>query len=70
VNLNVVLIYISFMARDGEYFLVCFLVIWTSSFENVLFSSVAPFFIGSLIFREFSFLSYLYILINSPLSDA
>jgi type IV secretory pathway TrbL component len=33
------------------------LAIWTSSFEKVLFSSVAHFFIGSLIFGEFHFLS-------------
>jgi hypothetical protein len=33
----------------------CRLVIWTSSFEKVLFSSDAHFFIGSLIFGEFSF---------------
>jgi hypothetical protein len=31
-NLSVVLIYISFMARDDEQF---FLAIWTSSFEKV-----------------------------------
>jgi hypothetical protein len=37
------------MARDGEHFFMCFLAIWTSSFETVLFSSVAHFFIGLLI---------------------
>jgi hypothetical protein len=37
------------MARDGEHFFMCFLAIWISSFEKVLFSSVAHFFIGSLI---------------------
>jgi hypothetical protein len=68
-NLNVVFICISFMARNGEYFFTCFLAIWTSSFEKVLFSSVAHFFIGSLIFEAFSFLSSLYILDISPLSD-
>jgi hypothetical protein len=68
-NLNVVLIYISFMARDGEHFFMCFLTIWTSSFEKVLFSSDAHFFIGSLIFGEFRFLSSLCILVISPLSD-
>jgi hypothetical protein len=57
----VVLIWISFMARDGEHFFMCFLAIWTSSIEKVLFSSVTHFFIGSLIFGEFSFLSSLYI---------
>jgi hypothetical protein len=54
-NLSVVLIYISFMARDGEHFFMCFLAIWMSSFEKVLFSSVAHFFIGSLILGEYSF---------------
>jgi hypothetical protein len=43
------------MARDAEHFFMYFLDIWTSSFEKVLFSSVAHFFIGSLIFGEFSF---------------
>jgi hypothetical protein len=61
----VVLICISFMPRGGEHFFMCFLAIWTSSFEKVLFSSVAHFFIGSLIFWEFSFLSYLCILVIS-----
>jgi hypothetical protein len=42
-NLNVVLIWISFMTRDGEHFFMCVLAIWTSSFEKVLFSSVAHF---------------------------
>jgi hypothetical protein len=68
-NLSVVLISISFMAKDGEYFFMCFLAIWISSSENFLFSSVAYFFIGSLIFRVFSFLSSLYILVISLLSD-
>jgi hypothetical protein len=39
-NISVVLICISFMARDGEHFFICFLAIWTSPFEKVLFSSV------------------------------
>jgi hypothetical protein len=37
----VVLNCISFMARDGEHFFMCFLAIWISSFEKVLFSSDA-----------------------------
>jgi hypothetical protein len=43
------------MARDGQHFFMCFLAIWTSSFEKVLFSSAAHFFIGSLTLGEFSF---------------
>jgi hypothetical protein len=46
----------------------CFLAIWTSFFEKVLFSSVAHFFIGSFILGEFSLLSSLCILVTSPLS--
>jgi hypothetical protein len=68
-KLGVVLICIFFMARDGKDFFMCFLAIWTSSFENVLFTSPAHFFIDSLIWGEFSFLSFLYILVISPLSD-
>jgi hypothetical protein len=62
------LICISFMARDDEHFSMCFLAIWISSLGKVLFSSVSHF-IGSLIFGKFSFLSSLYILVISPLSD-
>jgi type IV secretory pathway TrbL component len=57
------------MARDGEHFFMYFLAIWISTFEKVLFSSVAHFFIGSLILGEFSFLSSLYTLVISPSSD-
>jgi hypothetical protein len=67
-NLSVVLICISFMSKDGEHFFMCFLAIWISSFEKVLFSSVAHFFIGSLILQSL-FLSSLYILVSSHLSD-
>jgi hypothetical protein len=38
-NLKMILIFISFMARDGEDFFMCFLAIWTFSFEEALFSS-------------------------------
>jgi hypothetical protein len=68
-NLSVVLIYISFMARDDEHFSMCFWAIWISSFEKVLFSSVAHFFIGSLFLGKFSFLIKNYILVIIPLSD-
>jgi hypothetical protein len=43
------------MARDGEHFFMWFLAIWISSFEKSLLSSVANFFIGSLILGEFRF---------------
>jgi hypothetical protein len=46
-----------------------FLAIWTPSFEKILFSVVAHFFIGSFILGEFSFLSSLHILVISTLSD-
>jgi hypothetical protein len=65
----VVLISFSFMHRDGEHFFMCFLAIWTSFFEKVLFSSVPHCFIGSLILGKFSFLSSPNILVISLLSD-
>jgi hypothetical protein len=68
-NLSVVLICISFTARDGENFFMCFLAIRTSSLKKVLFSSVAHLFIGSLILGKFSLLRLLYIVVISPLSD-
>jgi hypothetical protein len=40
-NLSVVLTCISFLARDVEHFFMCFLAIWTSSFEKTLFSLFA-----------------------------
>jgi type IV secretory pathway TrbL component len=55
------------MAKHGEHFLCVFLAIWISSLEKVLFSSVAHFFIGSLILGEFSFLSSLNMLAISTL---
>jgi hypothetical protein len=68
-NLSGVLICVSFMAKDSEHFFMRFLAIWISSFEKVLFNSVAHFFIGSLIWGEFSFLNSLCVLVISPLSD-
>jgi hypothetical protein len=44
-NLTVVLICISFLAKDGEHFEV-FLATWISSLIKVLFSSITHFFIG------------------------
>jgi hypothetical protein len=43
------------MARDVEYFFMCFLPIWTSSFEKL----IAHFFTGSLVFWKFSFFELL-----------
>jgi hypothetical protein len=68
-NIIVVLIHLAFTTRDGKHFFMCFLAIWISSFEKVLFSSVAHFFIGSVIFGRLVFMSYLYILVISPLSE-
>jgi hypothetical protein len=67
-NLNAALICISFIARDGEHFFVCFLVICIS-FENCLFSSFAHLLIGLFALLVFNFLSSLNILDISPLSD-
>jgi hypothetical protein len=61
------------MARDGEHFFhvafFFFLTIWISSFGKALYSSLAHFFVGSLILGELSFLSSLYILVFSPLTQ-
>jgi hypothetical protein len=48
---------------------VLFLATRISSFEKAVFSSFSHFFIGLLIFWEFSFLSSLYIMVFSPLFD-
>jgi hypothetical protein len=69
------------MVTDGEHFCMHFYghknkneimnkIMNKNKSEKVLFHSVAHFFIGLLILGEFSFLSSLYILIISPLSDA
>jgi hypothetical protein len=69
-NLSVVLICISFIAKAIKaHFFMCLFAIWNYFFEKVLFSSVAHFLIGSLILGEFHFLSSVYILVISPLSD-
>jgi hypothetical protein len=68
-NLRVVLICISLMNKDVEYFFKYFSALWYSPVENSLFSSVPQYLMGLFEFLEFSFLSCLYILDISPLSD-
>jgi hypothetical protein len=57
------------MARDGERFFMYFFSHLGIFLRKVLFSSVVHFFIGSLIFGEFSILYSLCILVISPLSN-
>jgi hypothetical protein len=68
-NLRVVLICISLMIKDAEHFFRCFLAIRYSSGENSLFNSEPQFLMGLFDFLEFTFVSSLYILDISPLSD-
>ena len=68
-NPRVVLICISLMINDAEHFFRCFSGIWYSSGENSLFSSESHFLMGLFDFLESTFLSSLYILDISPLSD-
>jgi hypothetical protein len=68
-SLRVVLIYISLMIKDAEHFFRCFSVIPFSSGENSLFSCEPHFLMGLFDFLESTFLSSLYILDISPLSD-
>jgi hypothetical protein len=68
-NLSVVLICTSLMIKDVEHFFRCFSAIWYSSVENSLFTSVPHFLIGLFDFLESIFLSSLYIMDISPLSD-
>ena len=68
-NLRVVLICISQVTNDVEHFLKCFLAIWISSGEKSLFSSGPHILIGLFGFLGSDFLSSLYILYISPLSD-
>ena len=68
-NLRVVLICISLMIKDVEHFFRCFSAIRYSSGENSLFSSEPHLLRGLFDFLESTFLSSLYILDISPLSD-
>jgi hypothetical protein len=63
------LICISLMIKDVEHFFRCFFAIRYSSGEKSLFSSEAYILMGLFDFMESTFLSSLYILDISPLSD-
>ena len=68
-NLRVVLICISLMINDVEHYLRYFSALRSSSCENSLFSSVPHFLMGLFGSLGSTFLSFLYILDISPLSD-
>jgi hypothetical protein len=57
------------MIKDVKHFLKCLSALWYSSVENSLFSSKTHFLMGLFEFLKSSFLSSLYILDISPLSD-
>jgi hypothetical protein len=68
-NLRVVLICTSLMTKGVEHFFRCFSAIRYSSVKNSLFSSIPHLLIWLFVFLESNFLSSLYILDISPLSD-
>ena len=68
-NLRVVLICISLITKDFEHLFKCFLTIRDSSVENSLLNSVLHILIGLFELLVSNFLSSLYILDISPLSD-
>ena len=68
-NLRVVLICISLITKDFEHFFRCFSGIRDSSVVNSRFSSISHFLIGLFGFLVINFLSSLYILDISTLSD-
>jgi hypothetical protein len=68
-NLRAVLICISLMIKDVEHFFRCVSAIWYFSVENSLCSSVLHFVMWLFDFLGSIFLSSLYILDISPLSD-
>jgi hypothetical protein len=68
-KLRVALICISLMIKDSEHLFRCLSAILYTSGENSLFSSKPYFLMGLFDFLESTFLSSLYILDISPLSD-
>ena len=68
-NLRVILICISLITKDFEYFFRCFSAICDSSAVNSQFSSIPCFLIGLFGFLLVSFLISLYTLDISPLLD-